>query len=585
MRQTRLRAGDDAETTARDDARDVHPPRGRGRDVPDALRDELFVRVPLLAVFVRPHPAHGCAFEVGDDPHRDPGDEEARRERSRDLQRGGRPQRAQVHVDRADARADVHAHRREHAADDAAHERGGEELVHLAAVEHDEKRERRHPCATKVPRQRVRGEPQRGGEEVPRHRPLRRGADHRGDLREEHHPRRGADESLKDAHGQRRDDVPHLRQPERDPRAPGVEREARRAHDVHLRRADQAVVEERAAREQRAEREATDLDVPRRAEDSARDRARGRGHDRALHARAGEERVRAGLRHRDARGGDPREDVAADVRLRYPLRLLRVGGRIIPPGRGRDRGGDDPSRRPRVSRRGLADRRSAERARRRGGRDRDARGRAEERAIARRPNGGDCGGRDIFCSAARRGADASVRSRAPLVANAAARDQRARLRDGDGRHLERDRRRLVPRRVTKHQGAVGFRRSRRLLKKAKRAALFLIRSSCLVRSVAAYYSTRRDECKCAHDARRHSGPPPTAPGLLNAARTNAIRGRGARVEARDSGRRVASFAFPRVRAGSVAARAERPIERRIERARVATTGRGARPKAVGSRGI
>lgn len=95
----------------------------------------------------------------------------------------------------------------------------------------------------------------------------------------------------------------------------------RPAHNVHLGGTREAEAGERAAGEKRGEGQASDLHVPRRAEDGAWHGGGGGGHHGALHAGTSEESVRAALGHRDAGGGDAGED----IRPHGALAFLRGG--------------------------------------------------------------------------------------------------------------------------------------------------------------------------------------------------------------------------------------------------------------------
>mmetsp|Transcript_12764 Transcript_12764/g.54610 ORF Transcript_12764/g.54610 Transcript_12764/m.54610 type:complete len:256 (+) Transcript_12764:1576-2343(+) len=91
VREPRLGARLDAEGGPRDDAGDVHAPRQPRADVRHALRDELLVRVPRLAVVVRPEAAHRRTLQVRDHAHGDAGNRERLEQLGRHRERGGGP--------------------------------------------------------------------------------------------------------------------------------------------------------------------------------------------------------------------------------------------------------------------------------------------------------------------------------------------------------------------------------------------------------------------------------------------------------------------------------------------------------------
>ena len=149
---------------------------------------------------------------------------------------------------------DVDAIKREQASQDAADQRGGEELVDLTSVEHDDEGGGCERGVADVPRRGMGDEPKEGGGEVPGEGPLSRRANHGRHLREKHHPRGRADETLQQRYRQRGHDVAELEKATGEASDAAVEGEARGAHHISLARQGEPRLT-RAPRVRRAPRE------------------------------------------------------------------------------------------------------------------------------------------------------------------------------------------------------------------------------------------------------------------------------------------------------------------------------------------
>ena len=101
---------------------------------------------------------------------------------------------------------------------------------------------------------------------------LSRRANHGRHLREKHHPRGRADETLQQRYRQRGHDVAELEKATGEASDAAVEGEARGAHHISLARQGKPEVDQSAAGEEGAEGEAANLKVSAGAEDGAGDR-------------------------------------------------------------------------------------------------------------------------------------------------------------------------------------------------------------------------------------------------------------------------------------------------------------------------